>query len=149
MIKDSLSDQPRILPCPACGEMIYSNVTTCRFCSSPVDSHAAELGADIQAKTNDAVNSAKMIRNIAAAMWFFLGVLRLIPFLNLMGLIAAVPCFLIVGVGLVYWQLKYGRIETIDADYKNAKSNWWFALALWVLMLFVLPLVLRAFFTTS
>ena len=49
----------RIFPCANCGEMIYSDSATCRFCSAPVDRDAAEAAADNQKKVNNAVNMAK------------------------------------------------------------------------------------------
>lgn len=63
----------RIFPCAKCGEMIYSDSATCRFCSAPVDRYAAEAAADNQKKVNNAVNMAKWIRNAAGAMWAFVG----------------------------------------------------------------------------
>jgi hypothetical protein len=141
-----LSDQPRIFPCPNCGEMIYNNAATCRFCSVPIDPQAAETAANLQTRINNACNHAKVIRNVAGAMWFFFAFVRFIPFIGIFGLVAVFPCFVIVPVGLVYWQIKYGRIQTADIDYKKAKRNWIVALVLWLLMAIFLPLALWALF---
>ena len=144
MSQGILSSQAQILPCPSCGEMIYSNATTCRFCNATIDPAVASAGAELQTKVNNACNQAKMIRNVAGAMWFFFAVVRFIPIIGLFGLAGVVPCFFIVPGGLIYWQIKYGRLQTSDADFKKAKRNLIIALGLWLLMAVFLPLAIWA-----
>ncbi len=48
MSESIMSGGASILPCPKCGEMIYSDATTCRFCSAAIDPLAAEAGAKFQ-----------------------------------------------------------------------------------------------------
>jgi hypothetical protein len=120
--------QPRILPCPSCGEMIYSDTTKCRFCSAPVDSTAAAAAADNQAKVNNACNQAKWIRNMAGAMWAFLAVSLIWGTVNL----AVLVLFFLIPLSLIYWQISYGRLTTADPDYKRAKRDRLIALGLWV-----------------
>ena len=87
-----------ILPCPSCGQMIYSNAATCRFCSVAVDSQVAARGAEVQGRVNAACNQAKLLRNSAGAMWIFF-LLGLIPFSPLgwgfTGLFFVIPVWLI------------------------------------------------------
>ena len=120
--------QPRILPCPSCGEMIYSDTTKCRFCSAPVDSAAAAVAADNQAKVNNACNQAKWIRNIAGAMWAFLAVSQIWGTVTVVVLVF----FFLIPLSLIYWQISYGRLTTADPDYKRAKRDRLIALGLWV-----------------
>jgi hypothetical protein len=122
------ANQPRILPCPNCNEMIYSDVTTCRFCSAPVDSAAAEAGANLQEKVNAAVNQAKWIRNMAGVIWIFLAM----SFFWNGGTLGFFALFFITPISLVYWQIRYGRLQSADPDYKKAKRDRLIALVLWL-----------------
>jgi len=109
--------------------MIYSDVEKCRFCSKPVDRQAAAQGADVQARVNTACNQAKMLRNSAGVMWgFFL--LGLIPFLPLGW--GFVGLFFVIPVWLIYWQVKFGSLQTQDSDYKRAKRDRFIAFIIWL-----------------
>ncbi len=132
-----------VFPCPSCGQMIYSNATTCRFCFATVNSQVAARGAEVQVQVNTACNQAKLLRNSAAVMWtfFLLGLLPFSPFgWGFTGLFFAIP------VWLIYWQLKFGRLQTIDADYKRARRDRLIALTIWIpaLALELLSLVISA-----
>lgn len=128
-MSDSIaSTPPRILPCPNCGEMIYSDVTKCRFCSAPVDSETAEVAANIQKQVNDACNQAKWIRNMAGAMWVLLGA----SFIFTAGTVGVFAFFFLIPLSLIYWQVKYGRLKTADPDYQKAKRDRLIALLLWL-----------------
>ncbi len=131
----------KTFPCPNCHEFINSGMQTCKYCSTPIDPHAANAAAELQDKVNRACNEASLIRNIAGAMWvgFFV---RFIPFIGIVGLIIMVIGFVATPPWLIYWQIKYGRIETADVDYKRAKRNWLGALVLWLLLLVVLVVLM-------
>ena len=118
----------RIFPCTNCGEMIYSDSPTCRFCSAPVNRQAAEAAADNQKEVNNAVNLAKWIRNTAGAMW---GFVALGLFLGTATL-GAIACFFLIPVALIFWQIKYGGLKTADADYPKTKRDRVIALLLWL-----------------
>ena len=124
----TFAPQPRILPCPSCGEMIYSDTTQCRFCSAPLDSAAAATAADNQKKVNDACNQAKWIRNMAGAMWAFLAIGLILT----AGTIGVFACFFLIPLSLIYWQISYGRLTTADPDYQKAKRDRLIALGLWM-----------------
>jgi hypothetical protein len=74
-------------------------------------------------------------------MWvgFFV---RFVPFIGIVGLVLMVIGFVVVPAWLIYWQIKFGRIETADVDYKRAKRNWLGALVLWLLLLIILVLLI-------
>lgn len=119
--------EAQIFPCANCGEMIYSDSSACRFCKAPVDRAAAEAAADNQKKVNDAVNSAKWIRNAAGAMWVFVG---LGLFLGIAAL-AATACIFLIPASLIYWQIRYAGMETADADYEKTKRDRLITVLLW------------------
>src|SRR4051812_24690117 len=96
-----MSRQARILPCPNCGQMIYSDSTQCRFCSASIDKQSAEAAAHVQEQVNDACNQAKWIRNMAGAMWVFLAV----SFILTAGTFGVLACFILIPASLVYWQI--------------------------------------------
>jgi predicted RNA-binding Zn-ribbon protein involved in translation (DUF1610 family) len=135
------SNQPKILPCPTCGEMIYSNVTTCRFCSAPLDMQAAEAAASNQQEVNNACNQAKWIRHMAVTMWVLLGVSLVLT----AGQAGALAFFFIIPALLIYWQIKYGRLKTADPDYLKARRDRRLALFIWLpaALIEVLMILLR------
>jgi hypothetical protein len=118
----------RIFPCTNCGEMIYSDSPTCRFCSTPVDRQAAEASADVQKEVNNAVNLAKWIRNAAGIMWGF------VAFGTIFGLafLAATVCIFLIPLSLISWQIKFGRLKSADADFAKTKRDRVIALLLWL-----------------
>lgn len=123
-----MSGKPRILPCPNCKQMIYSDAPQCRFCSAPLDRQTAEAAADVQERVNDACNQAKWIRNMAGAMW----VLFAISFILTAGTVGLFGLFFLIPAYLVYWQVKYGSLKTDDPDYQKAKRDRLIALLLWL-----------------
>ena len=124
----TLSQSKGILPCPRCGEMIYSDAEVCRFCSAPIDRETAARGAELQMRVNNACNQAKWVRNAAGAMWVFLLVGMILGFAKwgYVGLFFAVP------VWLITWQIKFRGLETPDPDYKIAKRDWLVSLIIWL-----------------
>jgi hypothetical protein len=124
--------------------MIYSDSPTCRFCSAPVDRQAAEAAADIQKEVNNAVSLAKWIRNTAGAMWGLV-VIGLIFGLASLG---AIACIFLIPLSLIYWQIKYSRLKTADADYAKTKRDRLVALLLWLGASFVEILIIIARFVS-
>jgi hypothetical protein len=125
----NLSQSKGILPCPACGQMIYSDAEVCRFCSAPLDRETAIRSAHLQKRVNDACNQAKWMRNAASVMWLLL-LLRVffVPQAGwgYFGLFFGVP------VWLVTWQVEFRSLETPDPDYKTAKRDWFITLIIWL-----------------
>jgi hypothetical protein len=129
MSESILSGKAGIFPCPSCGQMIYSDANKCRFCSTAVDRQAATLGAEIQSRVNTACNQAKLLRNSAGTMWgfFLLGLFPFMPFgWGFTSLFFAIPGW------LIYWQVKFGGLQTSDVDYKRAKRDRLIALIIWL-----------------
>jgi uncharacterized membrane protein YciS (DUF1049 family) len=128
MSESILSAQPSILACPSCGQMIYSDSTKCRFCSAEIDPVAAAAGAALQKKVNDACNLAKVTRHMATSMWVFF----VLGFIFGFARFGVLVLFVGVPVSLILWQIKYGRLQTADPDFKKARRDRWIALALWL-----------------
>lgn len=120
--------------------MIYSDSTTCRFCSLPVDRQAAEAAADVQKQVNDAVNLAKWTRNIAGAMWGLVGLGLIFGIASL----AATACIFLIPASLIYWQIRYARLQTADVDYKKTGRDRLIALLLWLPASFIQLLIIVA-----
>lgn len=108
--------------------MIYSDSTTCRFCSAPVDRQAAEAAADNQKQVNNAVNLAKWIRNAAGAMWALIGIGLVVGVASL----GALACIFLIPISLIYWQISFGGLKTADPDYAKTKRDRLIALLLWL-----------------
>ena len=43
----------RVFQCPRCHEFISTDAKTCRFCSTAIDAHTAQLAADTEDKENE------------------------------------------------------------------------------------------------
>ena len=123
-------------PCPNCHEFINTDLDNCRYCSAPIDARLADAAIHLQENVNSACNSASLIRNMAGVMWifFFIG---FIPFIKIAGAIGMLVLFILVPITLIHWRVKYGRTQTSDRDYKQAKRNWSIALALWASIILV------------
>jgi hypothetical protein len=124
--------QPQTFPCPNCNEIINDTMERCRYCSAPVDRQAAAAAAEIQSKVNRACSDASFLRTAAAAMFILLG-LSLLPFISLITYIGSIITFLVLLVLVIRWQIKFGRIQTGDPDYKRAKRLKNISLLLWLL----------------
>ena len=126
---------PRTFPCPNCNEIINDSMTQCRYCSVPVDPGIAQLIADKQERANQAYSDASYLRTAAIAMYVFMG-LSFIPFIPLVGW-AFLGTFIVVVVLLIRWQVKFGSLQTSDADYKTARRSWVVSL---ILLIVAVPL---------
>ncbi|HEU4933435.1 MAG TPA: hypothetical protein VFT48_15230 [Pyrinomonadaceae bacterium] len=124
----TLSQSKGILPCPGCGEMIYSDAEVCRFCSAPIDRETAVREAELQTRVNNACNQAKLVRNAAGAMWLFLLVGMFLPLVSW----GYVGMFFTVPVWLIIWQVRFRGLETQDPDYQTAKRDWFISLIIWL-----------------
>lgn len=120
----------RTFPCPNCKEFINDSMQVCRYCSTPVDPGIAQHAADVQERINRACNYASSIRNAAGAMWIFF-LARFLPCFGLVGLIGFLFAFFFVPIGIIFWQTRFGGIQTTDVDFKRAKLNKNIALLMW------------------
>lgn len=112
---------PRTFRCPNCNEMINDSMTTCRYCSVPVDPGIAAMIADRQEKTNRACSDASYLKTAAVAMFVFLG-LSFVPFLPVVYW-GFVITFVVTLVLMIMWQVNFGSLKTNDADYQQARRR--------------------------
>jgi hypothetical protein len=131
-------------PCPTCHEFINSGMTTCNYCSVPIDPQVAGAAIELQDKINRACNDASLVRNLAGVMWVFFFV-RLIPFIGLVAFVGMILLFFATAIRLILWRVRFGGIKTADIDYKRAKRNILVALGLWLLIVPLLLMLLGAF----
>jgi NO-binding membrane sensor protein with MHYT domain len=112
---------PRTFRCPNCNEMINDSMTTCRYCSTPVDPSIAAMIAERQEKTNRACSDASYLKTASVAMMVFLG-LSFIPFLPLVywGFLIT---FIVVLVLLILWHVRFGSLVTNDPDFQRARRS--------------------------
>jgi hypothetical protein len=134
-----LLSQPQTFPCPSCKEIINDSMTSCRYCSAPVDPRAAAAAAETQARVNQACSDASYLKTAALLMWAFLG-LSLVPFVPLVSGAFVVTFFVVLGM-VVRWQLKFGGVKTDDPDFPRAKRSKNLAFLLWLGALFVYLIV--------
>ena len=127
-------------PCPYCHEFISTSMTTCKYCSVPIDPLAASTALVLQDKINGSCNDASLVRNLAGAMWVFFFV-RFIPFIGMLASVGMFLLLLIIPVRLIMWQVRFGGIQTADLDYKGAKEKILAALGLWLLIIIVLAVL--------
>ena len=112
---------PRTFRCPNCNEMINDSMTTCRYCSTPVDPAVAAMIADRQEKANRAYSDASFARTAAVAMFVFLG-LSFVPFLPVVYW-GFVITFFVVLVLLILWHVRFASLVTNDPDFQRAKKS--------------------------
>jgi hypothetical protein len=142
--------QPQTFPCPNCNEIINDSMQTCRFCSAPVDPQAAFAAAEIQSRVNRACSDASFLRTAAAAMFVLLA-LSVVPFISLVTYLGFIITFFVVLVLIIRWQIKFGRLETSDVDYRRAKRLRNLAIVLWMVAipLFVVRDILVSVIATA
>jgi len=121
---------PRTLPCPNCQEIINETMRVCPHCSAAIDPQVAAAAAELQDKVNQACSDASYVRRAAVLMLVFLG-LSFVPFLPLVSWGFLITFFAVI-VMVVRWQLRFGKLQTGDPDYRQARRSKNVALALWV-----------------
>lgn len=127
--------QEAFFPCPSCGEIIGANATRCRYCSVEIDPQAAQAAAGLQQRVNEACNDASMARNVASVMWVAFAMQFLFA---MIGRLAFIGMMLAVPILLIKWQVRFGRLQTNDPDFKAARRNRNIALLLWLPTPFVI-----------
>jgi hypothetical protein len=126
-----MQSQLQTFPCPNCKEIINGSMQTCPYCSAPIDSQAASVAAEKQSHVNRAFSDASFLRTASTAMFVLLP-LSLVPFLSLIMYAGFIITFFIVIILIIRWQVKFGRLETSDLDYQQAKRLRNVALLLWL-----------------
>ena len=113
---------PTIFECPNCKETIDTRAETCRFCGMKVDHEAARKAAVVMAKVNQACSDASYMRSTALTLPVFF-VLQFVPFISSLGRIGFYGITLITPFWALRWWLRYGAIETDDADFRGARNR--------------------------
>ena len=85
----------------------------CKYCPTPIDSHVAKATSEIPERINRADKSARIIRNVTGVMWLVF-LLRFIPFLRVGGGIINLVGLMLVPVWLIYWKVRYGRMNSAE-----------------------------------
>ncbi len=108
--------------CPNCQNFINNLMTSCRYCSIPLDIQTVSSAISNQDTANNAYNAASNVRILAGAMvtLFFLG---FIPFIGFIFSIIHEVTFLSVPLLLLSWLIRYGSMKTTDPSYKEAKNT--------------------------
>ena len=117
-----IADHARVFQCPVCKETIDTSAQLCRFCSATIDAGAAEAAAEAMAKVNQACSDASYLKVMALAILvsFALSFAPIVGFLGYCGLIFllfAVP------VMVVRWWVKFGKIQSNEADFSRARGT--------------------------
>jgi hypothetical protein len=88
------------------------------------------LSAKREAKANQASSDAGSLKTAAIAMFVFLGLslIPLVPFVYWGFLVTSSLC----SGWLIRWRVKFGSLQTSDADYKLAKRSKNITLILWL-----------------
>jgi hypothetical protein len=103
----------------------------CPFCRGIIDREAASAAAELQDKANRAFSDASYMRTAAIAMFVFVG-LSFVPLIPVVywGFLAT---FVAVIVMVIRWQIRFGKLQTSDPDYRQARYRKNLALVLWLL----------------
>jgi hypothetical protein len=131
----SLSSSVSVFPCPNCKETINTSMQQCTFCQAPIDRAAAEESAAATSKISQACSDASYLKIMLALIIPF-GLLTLVLFLSLAGMVGFVFIKYAVPVMTIRWWIKYGRIKTSDPDYRRARGTviWVSAISLLILL---------------
>lgn len=114
--------EPTIFECPSCKETIDAKAESCRFCGAKVDREAARQGAALMARINQACSDASYMKVCALAIGAFY-LIRLVPFLGLLGRIGFWVLLVAVPIWSLIWLGKYRGIESDDAEFRKARST--------------------------
>ena len=118
-----------VFPCPNCREIINLSMTHCRFCGVAIDPRAAMLASQNQAIVARACNDANYLKIMARSLIVFY-LVSWVPFLGISGW-AFLILMLAIPVLFFRWWIKYSSLETVDADFEEAKRQSVIAIVIW------------------
>ena len=139
---NKMLSQESFFPCPACGEIIGSHSSNCKYCNAEIDPEAAEIAATFNRKLTRLVTTQAWPRNTAGVMWIAFAMQFLFA---AMGRLTIIGMMLAVPVMLIRWQSRIGGIKTNDVDFTTARRNRNIALLLWLPTPIVIVLALLIF----
>lgn len=118
----SLSSAVQVFPCPNCNQTINTSMQQCAFCSAPIDAVAAQASAEATAKISRACSDASYLKIMAGSVLGFFG-LRFVPLLMHIGWLGFNFLAIAIPFMCIRWWIKYGRIQTTDPDFADAKLS--------------------------
>lgn len=135
----------RTYPCPSCGEIISTGITSCPYCSAPIDEEAAQRAADDREKYQKAFADANSLVITARSFPLAFGA-SLLPFIGGVGSLGVLLLLVWVPAGWFRWHHRHSNLNGANPDYAQARTwvmqsmvIWCFALVLtlaWVFLRF-------------
>ena len=134
-------------PCPNCRELINSESDQCRFCSARIEPGVADAAVGFEEITMKAVDHGSSIAHLSTVMWILYALSFAIyfyfgPFLwqtaqfrgivSLLLFCIGTAIFFVSAFSLPMWYFRYGKLDSLDGDYKRAKRKWFIASMTWV-----------------
>ena len=124
-----------VFECPHCGQTIDVSADVCRFCGAKINHEAAEEGAQLLAKVDQACSDASIIRYMAVTAFCVplvtvFGLLRNPRFIEHVGFQNVVLgfCVLVILVSSPFpiwslrWWSKYAKLPTDDKEFQNDRK---------------------------
>ncbi|HZS09694.1 MAG TPA: hypothetical protein VFD58_33005 [Blastocatellia bacterium] len=126
----------QVFQCPSCQEYINTSTNQCRYCGMLIDAALAQASAQNQAGASRACSDANYLKIMTRTMPVFF-LISLIPVIG--GFAGWGFIFLLIAVPIliVRWWVRYGGIQTQDADYPKARNSTFISLAIWLAMVIV------------
>jgi hypothetical protein len=135
LIIDEPTEDLGVFECPNCGQTIDVSADVCRFCGAKINHEAAEKGAHLLAKIDQACNDASILRYSAVTAFLVplgtaFGLLRQPRFFVLFGFQNVVLgfCVLVLLVSSPFpiwslrWWTKNANIASDDEDFQNGRK---------------------------
>jgi len=149
-------------PCPNCRELINAESDQCSYCSARIEPGVADAATSLQEMTMKAVDHGSSIGHLSTVMSILYGLSFAIyfyfgPFLwqtkqfrgivSLLFFCIGTAIFIVSAFSLPTWYFRYGKLASLDGDYKRAKRKWLIASVTWLsiaVIFIVFAIVFRA-----
>lgn len=134
-----LNNSVRTFPCPNCGAILTTGVTSCDVCSASIDAQVAEVAAErreLVLKANGEASSLVM----SARMIFLFFCLSLVPFLSPIGRLGVLVLLVQIPWLAVRWSRRYGKLSYPEPELGEARKWWKEALVIWAVFIVATPI---------
>jgi hypothetical protein len=124
----------QVFRCPSCHEIISLGVSSCRFCSTPIDHRVAQVEAEKLGQITQACAQANQLKHGNAIIPLLLLLQAYLWWTSSMPGIGAKISWISLGgpIIVIGWFVKYGRLQTDDPDFHQAKKAMKLSLMLWI-----------------